>query len=124
MPKPIGRAWLVTEMPWKMITAVDGAILVPNPDIADPYFLVHHLNSPENIELCERRAVGATRPRISRRELASLPVLLPSPNLQRSFREIVQLLNLQRANLYRQNEKLRAARDLLLPRLMNGEIAV
>lgn len=29
-----------------------------------------------------------------------------------------------RANLYRQNEELRAARDLLLPRLMSGELAV
>jgi type I restriction enzyme S subunit len=31
MPKPIGRAWLVTEMPWRMITAVDVAIVVPKP---------------------------------------------------------------------------------------------
>ncbi len=30
----------------------------------------------------------------------------------------------QVANLMEQNEKLRAARDLLLPRLMSGEIAV
>lgn len=124
MPKPIGRAWLVTEMPWKMITAVDGAILIPNPEIADPYFLIHHLNSPENVESCERRAVGATRPRISRRELASLPVLVPPFTLQRDFREVAEPLNQQRANLYRQNQKLRAARDLLLPRLMSGEIAV
>jgi type I restriction enzyme S subunit len=27
-------------------------------------------------------------------------------------------------NLQRQNQKLRAARDLLLPRLMSGEIAI
>lgn len=30
----------------------------------------------------------------------------------------------QIANLMEQNEKLRAARDLLLPRLMSGELAV
>lgn len=124
MPKPIGRAWLVTDLPWKVITAVDGAILVPNAAVADPYFLIHHLNSPSNIEQCEHRAVGATRPRISRRELASLPVLLPPITLQTGFREVVEPMNSQRANLYRQNEKLRAARDLLLPRLMSGDIAV
>jgi type I restriction enzyme S subunit len=124
MPKPIGRAWLVTERPWKMITAVDGAILVPDASLADPYFLIHHLNSPANIELCERRAGGSTRPRISRRELASLPILLPPASLQRDFREAVEPLNIQRENLGRQNDKLRAARDLLLPRLMSGEIAV
>jgi len=120
MPKPIGRAWLVTEMPWRMITAVDVAIVVPNPEIADQYFLTHFFNSPENIEHCERRAVGATRPRVARRELASLPLLIPSPPVQRQFREVAEPLNQQRVVLYRQNEKLRAARDLLLPRLMSG----
>jgi type I restriction enzyme S subunit len=44
--------------------------------------------------------------------------------LQVHFREAAGALNQQRANLYRQNAKLRAARDLLLPRLMSGEIAV
>jgi len=124
MPKPIGRAWLVTAMPWRMIAAVDVAIVAPQPDVADPYFLTYFLNSPENLEHCERRAVGATRPRVARRELASLQLLLPPPQLQRLFREAAEPLNKQRATLYRQNEKLRAARDLLLPRLMSGEIAV
>jgi len=124
MPKPIGRAWLVTEMPWRMITAVDAAIAVANEDVADAYFLTHYLNSPSSLEHCERRAVGATRPRVARRELAALPLLIPPRRLQTHFREFAAPLNQQRAVLYRQNEKLRAARDLLLPRLMSGEIAV
>jgi type I restriction enzyme S subunit len=124
MPKPIGRAWLVSEMPWRMITAVDVAIIATNDDIADPYFLTYLLNSPASLEHCERRAVGATRPRIARRELAGIPILLPPRVLQQLFREITEPLNQQRAILYRENEKLRTARDLLLPRLMSGEIAV
>lgn len=124
MPTPIGRAWLVTEMPWKMVTAVDAAILTTDDTVADRYFLLYHLNSPSSIEHCERRAVGATRPRVARRELAGIPVLLPSVALQKEFREIVKPMNEQRTNLYRQNQKLRAARDLLLPRLMSGEIEV
>jgi len=124
MPKPIGRAWLVTEMPWRMITAVDVAIVTPRPDAADSYFFTYFLNSPENLEHCERRAVGATRARVSRRELATLPLLLPPTQLQRTFRDVVEPLNQQRANLYGQNERLRAARDLLLPRMMTGQIAV
>jgi type I restriction enzyme S subunit len=80
MPKPIGRAWLVTEMPWRMITAVDAAIAVANEEVADAYFLTYYLNSPESLEHCERRAVGATRPRVARRELApdvSIAAALP-----------------------------------------------
>lgn len=124
MPKPIGRAWLVHEMPWKMITAVDGAIAMANPKIADPYFLTYFINSPANLALCERRAVGATRPRITRRDVASLPLTLPPLRLQSQFREVVEPLNRQRQLLRRQLERLADARDLLLPRLMCGEIAV
>lgn len=124
MPKPIGRAWLVTEMPWKMITAVDGAIAVPDPERADPYFLTYFINSPANLALCERRAVGATRPRVTRRDVASLPLTLPPLRMQKLFREVVEPLNQLRQRLQRQSEKLADARDLLLPRLMNGEIAV
>jgi type I restriction enzyme S subunit len=123
MPTPIGRAWLITAMPWRMVTAVDAAIAVANEELADALFLTHYLNSPASLEHCERRAVGATRPRIARRELAALPLLLPPRRLQAHFREFAEPLNQQRAVLYRQNEKLRAARDLLLPRLMSGEIA-
>jgi type I restriction enzyme S subunit len=124
MPKPIGRAWLVTEMPWRMITAVDVAIIAANDDLADPYFLTHFLNSPASLEHCERRAVGTTRLRIARRELATIPILVPPRRLQQIFREIAEPLNKQRANLYQQNQKLRTARDLLLPRLISGEIAI
>jgi len=124
MPKPIGRAWLVTEMPWRMITAVDGAIAVPNELLADPYFLTYFLNSPACLEHCERRAVGATRARIARRELAMLPMLLPPRQLQRHFREFAEPLYQQRAVLYRHSEKLRVARDLLLPPLMSGAVSV
>jgi type I restriction enzyme S subunit len=124
MPKPIGRAWLVTDMPWKMVTAVDAAIATTGGQSADPYFLVYCLNSQEMIEKCERRAVGATRPRIARRELSAIPAIVPPPSLQRAFRDCVQPMYEQQFCLYRQTEKLRAARDLLLPRLMSGEIAI
>ena len=55
--------------------------------------------------------------------LERLPILVPQPRLQRRFRESLEALNALRDNLHWQNEKLRAARDLLLPRLMSGEIA-
>jgi type I restriction enzyme S subunit len=124
MPTPIGRAWLVTEMPWKMVTAVDVTILTANDDIADRYFLLHHLNSAETLQQSEGRAVGATRPRIARREFARIPVTVPPSPWQREFRDVVRPMNELRARLYQQNQKLRAARDLLLPRLMSGEMAV
>jgi type I restriction enzyme S subunit len=44
--------------------------------------------------------------------------------LRREFLETAALLHEQRDKLEAMNEKLRIARDLLLPRLMSGEIKV
>jgi len=54
--------------------------------------------------------------------LAATPILVPPPALQRAFAEIVVPMNRLWDNLNRQNVKLRTARDLLLPRLMRGEL--
>jgi type I restriction enzyme S subunit len=56
--------------------------------------------------------------------LTELPVLVPSQSLQRQFREHIEPLHQQWDNLVQQSDRLRSARDLLLPRLMSGEISV
>jgi len=124
MPTPIGRGWLVTEMPWRMITAVDGAIARPDPDQVDKFYYLYFINSPQHIGRCEARATGATRPRISRKIMGSLPILIPERSLQLMFGDFAAGIHAQKTNLRRQNALLENARDLLLPRLMNGEIAV
>jgi type I restriction enzyme S subunit len=51
-------------------------------------------------------------------------VLLPKRHLIDQFDEIASPVISQIQNLRQQSRKLAEARDLLLPRLMNGEIAV
>jgi type I restriction enzyme S subunit len=70
------------------------------------------------------RVGGAAQPNANAKVLAGTEILVPAPVLQRTFHEIVKPLFDQREILQIENEKLRAARDLLLPRLMSGEIAV
>ncbi|MCB0069692.1 MAG: restriction endonuclease subunit S, partial [Caldilineaceae bacterium] len=123
MPKPIGRAWYVSEQPWRMITAVDVTIARPNPVLVNPYYFLYHINSPAHIARCELRATGATRPRVSRKNMGALPILVPPMRLQSEFGEVAANINSQRKNLIRQNGELAKARDLLLPKLMNREIA-
>lgn len=124
MPKPIGRAWYVQPKPWRMVTAVDATIARPDKTIVHPFYFLHHINSPIHIARCELRATGATRPRVSRKNMGALPILIPPDNLQAMFGEFAEANNHQRHILSQQNEKLAASRDLLLPRLMNGEIPV
>ena len=124
MPKPIGRAWLVYEQPWRMITAVDVTIARPDQTAVDPLYYLYHLNSQTHIARCELRATGATRPRISRKTMGALPIFRPPMTLQLTFGQITSAKNEQRNILTGQNKVIARARDLLLPRLMSGEVGV
>jgi len=63
-------------------------------------------------------------PGLNRDFAYSRPLLHPPRTLLRSFHETVEPIHAQLDKLEETNQKLRAARDLLLPRLMNGELAV
>ncbi len=124
MPKPTGRAWLVTPQPWRMITAVDVAIAKPNISRINPYFLLYMLNSPQQLALVEQQTTGTTRPRITRIGLASFPIVIPSPVIQNEFGNISKWLYSLSIHLQNANTNLSQTRDLLLPRLISGELDV
>lgn len=124
MPRPTGRAWLVTEMPWRMVTAVDVAIVTADPEKSDPVFLTYLMNSQPHLDLVEKHQSGTTRPRISRRNLMTLKILVPPLNLQTKYKDFAgknyELVTLLRNKI----TNLRQTRDLLLPRLISGELDV
>jgi len=67
---------------------------------------------------------GVSVPTLDRKAVHRLPVVVPVPRLIRLLDEyVVPIVEMVR-NLRVQNEELGAARDLMLPRLMSGEIAV
>ncbi len=63
-------------------------------------------------------------PGLNRGFAYSRPLLHPPVTLLRSFHEVVEPIHAQLDKLDETNQKLRSARDLLLPRLMSGELAV
>lgn len=66
----------------------------------------------------------AAIPGVDRNVLHAMPVIWPPEKLQDAFVEVVREHQCQMQILEEMNKKLAQARDLLLPRLMNGEIAV
>jgi type I restriction enzyme S subunit len=68
------------------------------------------------------QTTGATLKHIRKSALDTVTGWSPASLVSRSFVEHVQPLFQQIQSLNSQNQKLRAARDLLLPRLMNGEV--
>ena len=67
---------------------------------------------------------GAAQPQANAQVLTSIPVVIPPQSIQESFDRLVEDIFDQREVLQVKNANLRQTRDLLLPRLVGGEIAV
>ncbi|HNY50323.1 MAG TPA: restriction endonuclease subunit S [Smithella sp.] len=67
---------------------------------------------------------GAIFAAITKDDLHNVVLLLPQDYLVRMFMDNVIPIDMQISTLHQVTERLTQARDLLLPRLMNGEIAV
>jgi type I restriction enzyme S subunit len=67
---------------------------------------------------------GSKMPRADWKLMKHYAVAVPPSGLLSPFNGIVESITEQLKTLTFQTQKLRAARDLLLPRLMSGEIAV
>ena len=81
------------------------------------YFLL------SNLDLASYQG-GSAVPTLNRNAVHAVEITVPDMNIQQKFDEIVHPAFKQIETFNRYNEKLREARDLLLPRLMNGSLAV
>ena len=95
--------------------------IVPH-DAGARMYLLHNLM--HRVEEVRSHAGGSTYREINKGKFKALPIVFPEGILFREFEEHASTLHAQVRNLHKSNQKLALARDLLLPRLMNGEIAV
>jgi type I restriction enzyme S subunit len=72
----------------------------------------------------ESRAGGTTYKEINKSTFRAMRITWPDGALVEAFAGFARDVMRQVRTLKRQSEKLRQARDLLLPRLMSGELAV
>jgi type I restriction enzyme S subunit len=86
------------------------------------YFLYCALHA--TIDQFKSRAVGAVFDAIIRDTFKAIPFVIPSKNLINDFTETVASSFKQIDNLIMQNRNLKETRDLLLPKLISGEIDV
>ena len=76
------------------------------------------------IEQVRVRATGAVFDAIVVATFSNIPFIVPPKRITENYARHIEPIFDQIANLIQQNERLAQARDLLLPRLMNGEITV
>jgi type I restriction enzyme S subunit len=78
----------------------------------------------ESIEHFKQHAIGAVFNAIVVKTFKMIPFLMPIQAVIQTFTDLITPSFKQLENLIRQNQKLKATRDLLLPKLMNGDIPV
>ena len=67
---------------------------------------------------------GAVQPKLSQRNLKSVPILIPPPEAAAAFDDIIAPLFAWLRQAHDQSRVLESVRDLLLPRLLSGQIRV
>jgi type I restriction enzyme S subunit len=95
----------------------------PDASKISPRFLFESLGSQATAGFIANQAKGSTMPNLSAGALKNVPILCPPAQFQKLFVEAIEPTVELVETLVEQNRKLAEARDLLLPRLMNGEIA-
>lgn len=99
------------------------AKLVPKKSVPESYLYWLFDNSLMQSRI-ENLSHGAAQQNLSPIKLGNQFVIMPPTDLIKMFDDTVSLINAETITLLKQNQKLTRARDLLLPRLMNGTIEV
>ncbi|KQM30739.1 hypothetical protein ASF03_20095 [Rhizobium sp. Leaf68] len=85
-------------------------------------YLFYSLDHQNTLDWIRARAIGATMPNLNTSTLAEMPLLYPSDASLAVFEQMVKPMLTSREEIDQQNGTLAATRDLLLPKLMSGEI--
>ncbi len=106
------------------VTSSDAIVVRPADETVHGLVLMT-MSSDEFVAVtAQQMKEGSKMPRADWKQMKAFSVPVPPPGLLKSFDDLIQTTVEQLRSLSFANQKLRQARDLLLPRLMNGELAV
>jgi len=110
-----------------VVDAVFASYLVrlrPVNDRIRPYYLFFTLSDDDYQGWVTGASTGATRKSVSAKVMTEPLILLPPPEVQKAFESAIVPVRSMISSLVGNNSKLRVIRDVLLPKLVTGEIDV
>jgi type I restriction enzyme, S subunit len=113
---------VIWNPPVNLIASTGFAVLTPA--TLPTTYLYQVVTTEEFVGYLSNNARGAAYPAVTSSDFESAQIMLPKENILDQFNNIVEPMLEQIQALRQQSIKLAEARDLLLPRLMNGEIEV
>lgn len=88
------------------------------------YFLFFKFRTPEFRKMLNSIAIGSSQKALTIETVKKLEIKIPNDESLIEFNQEIKVIIKFIYNLQKQNNKLREARDILMPKLMNGEIEV
>jgi len=99
------------------------AIVRTNPAKASPFYVLDAINSDQRKQqLLALAQGGATREALTKDTVSNFEIVLPPRPVMERYGNIALGIHKQREILLCQIQNLRRTRDLLLPRLLSGEV--
>lgn len=120
---PLGQLYMLTEKKRYCLSQRLFSIRA-NPMQILPSILYSFLSCHDGQEQINARASGTTVLGIRQAELRQVPVLVPELGVQKQANDILFPLYRQIEMLQKKNANLRTTRDILLPKLISGEVSV
>lgn len=101
------------------------AIIRTDPAKGSPFYVLDAINSDQRKQqLLALAQGGATREALTKDTVSNFEIVFPPRPVMKRYDEIARDIHRQREVLVRQIQNLRRTRDLLLPRLLSGQINV
>jgi type I restriction enzyme S subunit len=120
----IGRIAITTKEILPANTNQAIAIIRSNPEICYPEFLYLFLKSPQFRELMDGKIVHAVQPNLSLGEIGNTRLLVPDKSVLMNFKNAISPLFAKKNHNSKQILILERLRNILLPKLMNGEVVI
>ncbi|GAB6190702.1 restriction endonuclease subunit S [Desulfocastanea catecholica] len=121
--RPNRRSHAVIWNPSENLIASTGFVVI-SPRYLPTSFLYQALTTNSFVGYLENHAKGVAYPAVVASDFERAEILVPKDSLVSTFNDFVEPQMSKIHNLRFQNQKLRTARDLLLPKLMSWEITV
>ncbi|MFV0146618.1 restriction endonuclease subunit S [Empedobacter falsenii] len=120
----LGNLYMVRETDEDFYFKDGNLIWFKSNDNYSSYYLLYYLKSTSFQNYINNTAIGSSQKALTIKGMKESDIIKPSKDLIDSFDEIIIPISKSIENLQNQNQRLREARDILLPRLMMGMVEV
>lgn len=106
------------------VASSDAIVIRPNDPTLLPLVLMTASSDPFVATTSQTMREGSKMPRADWKQMQAYPAPTPPDGLLQSFNDFINPILAQLKSLALMNRRLKAAKDLLLPQLMSGDVAV